>query len=70
MSKTSMALPSELIEALKESARESGFKSWAEQARYELMSPRGLWPTVKPVMPSRQAPTHGVGQAKTETDNE
>lgn len=56
MYKTSMALPQELVEALKASAKLSGFKSWAEQARYELMVSRGMWKEVTPTLPAQEAP--------------
>jgi hypothetical protein len=56
MKKTSIALPEILIERLGEGAKKSGFRHWSEQARYELMQPRGMWKAVQPYLPTQAAP--------------
>ena len=48
MRKTSLAMPDELLDALREDALKSGFKHWSEQLRYEAMKLIGCdvvsWP--------------------------
>jgi hypothetical protein len=56
MRKTSIMLPDMLVEALGQDAKKSGFKHWSEQARCELMSPRGMWKEIKPYLPTQGAP--------------
>ncbi len=56
MTKTSIMLPRELIDALDKDAKRSGFRHWSEQARCELMKPRGMWKTVEPYLPTQDAP--------------
>jgi hypothetical protein len=56
MRKTSIALPDELVAALKVDSEKSGFRHWSEQARCELMTPRGMWRPIKPYLPGQDGP--------------
>lgn len=56
MPKTSLTLPAHLMEALERARKESGFTSIADQIRFELMKPRGMWIDITPVLPTQQTP--------------
>jgi hypothetical protein len=53
MPRTSLTLPQELMDQLEEARKMSEFQSIADQIRYELMFPRGMWKEAKRYLPPR-----------------